>query len=79
MLPFLKKNDKSTGLMIEVRKPDNKDSESQDLPMESAARDIIDALEIKDHKKLAAALRNAFQILELEPHEEVEHEEMEQE
>lgn len=42
-------------------------------PLESCASDLINALEHKDKSLLAQALRNAFDILDSEPHEEGEH------
>lgn len=68
MLPFLKKTIKPTGIAIEVRKPDQEPQDSGDMAMESVAKDLLDAIEMKDHKKLAMAIRNAFEIMD-EPSE----------
>lgn len=46
--------------------------------IEGVAEEMIKAFEQKDAKKLAETLRAAFQLMELEPHEEVEHEESEE-
>ncbi len=74
MLPFLKqKQHQAPGIAMEIRKPDQESSE--DHAMLAAAKDIMDAISAGDHKRLAAAFRAAFEILELEPHDEVSHEE----
>ena len=78
MLPFLNKHKQSvSGLIIERRKPDetpdqDESSEGDDI-LEAAASDILNAIEQKDSKHLALALRAAFQILDSEPHEEGPH------
>ena len=51
-------------------KPEEADAEGDDL--ESAAAELLEAVAQKDAAAVAAALRNAFTILEAEPHEEGE-------
>ena len=73
MLPYLKRNkDGSASSPVEAieRKPDHE--ENFDV-MESVAQDILNALESKDAKALAEALRAAFELMDSEPHEEGEH------
>lgn len=78
MLPFLKdKNSKGVAaLIIKNRAPDEKPEESQDdnsAAIDSCASALIDAVHAKDVKAVAAALQDAFEILESMPHEESEH------
>lgn len=75
MLPFLNnKKKQSTGLIISERKPDvmNEDMD-QDVPLEACGADLLSAIESKDHKAIAAALRAAFEIMDSEPHTEGPH------
>lgn len=44
-----------------------------DMGLEAAAQELIDAVGVKDAAGVASALRNAFSILESQPHEEGEH------
>jgi hypothetical protein len=73
-LPFLK-NTKSnqTGVAVEYRKPDESSEDQGDHAMEAAAQDILRAVESKDYKHLAMAIRSAFEILDSEVHEEGPH------
>lgn len=74
MLPFLKnKHEASMSEKSEPvkRKPD--DGSDYDM-LESASEDLIHALHSKDVKAVCSALRAAFQMLDLEPHEEGPHE-----
>jgi hypothetical protein len=74
MLPFLKKKHQ-TGVITQTRQPDEdkepKDSEDQGLM--ACAQDLIDAIQASDSKRVAAALRAAFEIVDSQPHEEGEH------
>lgn len=72
MLPFLKKRKQDAGIAMEYRKPD--DEESVD-GLEVAMKDLCDAEEKKDYKAMAAAFRAAFEMLEVQPHEEAPHDE----
>lgn len=74
MLPFLKRNkEASASAPVESveRKPDEGAEEFDS--MESAAQDLCDAVEKKDIKAVAAALRAAFELMDSEPHVEGEH------
>ncbi len=74
MLPFLKKTkEASASLPIESqeRKPDN-DNDFDSL--EVAAQDLLHAIEKKDAKAVAEALRAAFELVDSQPHFEGEHE-----
>lgn len=78
LLPFLKNKEKSiSGLIIKTRNPDEpKQEEPQDesvLAIEACADDLIKAVHAKDVKAAAQAMKDAFDILESLPHEEVEH------
>lgn len=65
---------KQTGLIVEQRKPDgNKEVSQEDQGLEACAQDAINAIHAKDAKALASALRAAFELMELEPHEEGPH------
>ena len=78
MLPFLKRKNEGgiAGTIIKNRNPD-KSSESEDLDksysLEDCAQDIIEAIHSKDKSALASALKEAFQKLDSEPHEEGPH------
>ncbi len=70
MLPFLKlKQEGSASGPVDSmeRKPDG---EPEYDVLESAAEDLCHAIESKDYKAAAAALRAAFELLESQPHEE---------
>lgn len=75
MLPFLKRKDASiAGTIIKTRAPDDSnESEQPDDPSashEACARDLLKAIEAKDIKGIAAALYDAFTVMESEPHKE---------
>ncbi len=67
LLPFLKKSQdgsgNSSGVMTIERKPDT--DQASDA-MDAAAQDILRAIESKDYKHLAEAIRAAYQICESE-------------
>jgi hypothetical protein len=76
-LPFLKKF-AQPGVSVSIRKPDEesaKEELKEGLPegLEAAASDLLDAIEAKDIKRIAAALQAAFEISEASPHQEGEH------
>jgi len=72
LLPFLKNKKQIAGLIIEQRKPDIKPEEEQeeDYGIETCARDLLSAIESKDVKGIAEAMKSAFEVLESTPHEE---------
>ena len=74
-IPFLKNRAKDAGLITQICAPDEKPEQEheEDHGLMSAASDILDAIETKDHKKLASAIRATFQICDSEPHEEGPH------
>ena len=77
MLPFLKPK-RQAGIMISERKPDGGFAEqneqaAEDQGLEACADDIIRAINSKDSRELAAAIRAAFEILDSEPHVEGPH------
>jgi DNA-binding GntR family transcriptional regulator len=82
-LPFLMKPKVSSTTIVEHRKPDEtvgEDSpDSNDEGLNSAASDLIDAVHSRDVKGAAAAMRAAFELMESQPHEEINHDEDEQE
>lgn len=58
---------------VEMRKPDDKD-ESEDYDgLEACAEDLINAVHAKNPKLVKEALRAAFDICEMYPHEEGPH------
>ncbi len=77
MLPFLKKRQPSAvGVIVKHRAPDEKPEENQDdsqAAHNACAREIISAIEAKDESRLAEALKDIFNILDSEPHEEGPH------
>ncbi len=83
MLPFLKKNMSSGMMTTSVRKPDtSKEDEggkSDTDGIEYCAQDLIDAVRSGDKQAAARALKDAFEILESQPHEEYDHNEQESE
>jgi hypothetical protein len=73
MLPFLKLNkEASSSEPVESvkRKPD--DGSDYD-GLEAAAEDLCNAIESKDYKAAAAAIRAAFELCDSAPHEEGPH------
>lgn len=80
MLPFLKKR-QQIGLIVQRRTPDvdkQEEESEEDHAVRAAASDLIDAITAKDVKATAEALLAAFQIMELYPHEEGEHIDLEE-
>lgn len=74
MLPFLKRNqDASASSPVESveRKPDEPNEEFDGL--EGAMRELQEALSKKDYKEAASCFRAAFDLLEMQPHDEISH------
>lgn len=75
----MKKNNQSVaGLIIKQRTPDEvpeseADQDDPSASIHSCAQAIMDAIHSKDIKGLAEALKDAFEILDSEPHVEGEH------
>lgn len=77
-MPWLRRRREAAIVTAQVKDGEIvKESEEQD-EIQMIAEEMIQAIEKKDAKKLAEALRASFQMMELEPHEEIEHEEQEQ-
>ena len=72
--PIQKKKEAAIALPIETitREPDEKEEQEYDS-LESAAEDLLHALQSKDAKGISIALRAAFEIMDSEPHYEGEH------
>ena len=75
MIPFLKrKDDVSISVSPDSikREPDEDKEEDYDS-LEAACEDLCNAIEKKDYKAMAAAWRAGFDLLEMQPHEEIHH------
>jgi hypothetical protein len=72
MLPFLKNQEGSVSMPVEVKKRDSDDGAEYD-GLHAAAEDLLAAIESKDAKALALAIRAAFEICDSEPHDEGSH------
>lgn len=73
MLPFLKQSQEaSASSPIETITRDHDDGEFDE--MEMAAEDLCDAVHAKDYKRVAEALKAAFEICDSQPHDEGPHE-----
>ena len=84
LLPFLKKKNEASisGLIIKHRTPDEApetqdEQADQSAAIEECASELIDAVHARDIKRVAAAFKDAFDILEAMPHDEVDHTESE--
>lgn len=78
MLPFLKNKDGGSlaSLIVKSRQPDEPETpenDSDSTGIEACAKDMISAIKSGDHKRLAEAMKDAFTILDAQPHEEGEH------
>ena len=74
MLPFLKAQRKSDGIATVYRSPDEgKEPDHADEGLIAAAADLLKAVESKDSRAIAAALKAAFEICDSAPHHEGEH------
>lgn len=71
-LPFKKHKEASISVAPEIVKR-NPDQEQEYDPLESAAEDLINAIQSKDTKSAADAIRAAFDILDSGPHFEGPH------
>lgn len=62
MLPFLKKTkDAATGIIMKTREPDEMSDKSAD-PLETAAQDLIIAIQSGNAKAVASALQAAYEM-----------------
>jgi hypothetical protein len=66
-----------TGVITKIRPPDQQESEPEKPEeydeLEGIAEDILRAINMKDAKSLAEALRDAFEVIDAAPHVEGEH------
>lgn len=71
-LPFLRQKDKAPSISAPIVMSDGSQGEREEVDsgLMEAARDIIKALEMKDARRLADAIRAAFQICDSMPAEE---------
>lgn len=81
LLPFMKKKTPQTGVIVQDLSPksentqeNQEDNSNEDL--EICAMDIMSAIAKKDIKGLATALQAMFEIMESQPHEEENNEEI---
>jgi len=78
-LPFLTKHKRQdAGTAVEYRNPDS-EPEAGDEGMEACAKDVLDAVNANDFKRLSKALHAAFQVYDAAPHDEYDHESEEKE
>lgn len=68
-LPYKNYRDGAASMPIEQVKREP-DEETEFDSLESAAEDLCHAIESKDYKAIAAALRAAFELMDEEPHTE---------
>lgn len=73
MLPFLKKQVKHQSGLIMKTRPSDEAAPEGESSLDLAAKDLLHAVQAQDIKSIAAALKSAFECLELEPHEEGPH------
>lgn len=75
MLPFLKNKIKpQVGVIVKQRAPDAaEDKNDPEAALEACAIDLIDAVHARDIKKVAQVLKDAFELMESQPHVEAEH------
>lgn len=74
MLPLLKRKQSSVaGLIIKNRTPDKSEEPEAAKSIEDCASALITAVHAQDKAAVASALKEAFQILDSEPHEEGDH------
>lgn len=71
--PFQDK-DKKVGVIVSESRSDS--GRDRNIALEVAAEELLRAVEKKDVVALASALRNAVQLVELEPHLEGPHEDV---
>jgi hypothetical protein len=80
MRPFFMPKPSSGNVQVLERTADSEpkygDEDTSDLSeLEAAMRPLLSAFEAKDHKAMAQAFSDAFQIADLEPHQEYDHDE----
>ncbi len=79
MLPFLKmKKDQNPGVSTVLRPSDDPESDDGMQGIIAAMKDFCDAKDSNDYKGMAQAFQAAFDMLEMMPHDEVSHEDSEE-
>lgn len=73
MLPFMKKDKEASVSAVPSRIKREPDHEVDYDSLEAAAQDVLAALESKNVRDLAIAIRAAFEICDSEPHVEGPH------
>lgn len=73
MLPYLGAKKQQGSVAAHIDNDGKVSSQAPDMGLHSAAEDILKAIESKDSKALASAIKAAFEICDAEPHEEGEH------
>ena len=73
MLPFLKRKDEGgiAGTIVKNRQPDEK-QEEQGSYIKDCVKDLIEAISSKNVDLAEQSLRDIFQELEKQPHEEID-------
>jgi hypothetical protein len=77
-LPFMRRRQESglSGITVKYRSPDDKtpqESDKDDSALESAAADLLRAIQQNDVKQIALAWKAGFEILDSMPHNEGPH------
>jgi len=72
LLPFSKKQEGSASMPVQTQRREHDEDFEYDS-MEIAAEELCHAIEKKDYKAIATALRSAFELMDSEPHYEGEH------
>lgn len=74
MPPPFDNKDKKVGVIVTESRSNS--GRERNIALEVAAEELMKAIEKKDVVAMASALRNAFQLVELEPHLEGPHEDV---
>lgn len=74
MPPPFNNKDKKVGVIVTESRSES--GRERNVALEVAAEELMDALQRKDVQAIASALRNAVQLVELEPHLEGPHEDV---
>ena len=83
-LPFLKPKRQDAAVIVRERTPDGSQApektgdDAEDSGLHACAVDLIRAVHAKDEAGVASALKAAFEICDMQPHEEYPHEESEE-
>jgi hypothetical protein len=78
LLPFLKRKDgiATSTVLVKHREPDEQNEQDKDDPSaahEACAKALLTAINASDIRGIAEALKDAFTLMDSEPHEEGEH------